>query len=224
MDRHQLCPRCAPRRRQLASRSVPVLTPHPPVVCSGHLLEDGTGAGTARPTRAVGIVEMGGASSQVSFINPGHDIIENLFKVQVGGLKHWNIYARSFLHYGAYSSMQRLWNELAMQQGCFEQGADMDKPCVVQDVCVPAGMRPTPFPTSSTNESGVVPPSSYGPRRPAILVPAPDVPGGPSRFARCYAQLVRRGSSLGLQGDERAPFSGYTEGATRRRFNEWCDW
>lgn len=166
---------------------------------------------------------MGGASSQVSFINPGHDIIENLFKVQVGGLKHWNIYARSFLHYGAYSAMQRMWNELALAQGCFEAGADMSTPCVVQDACVPLGTPPMALPPTVTNQTGVVPPSAYAPVRQAILVPAPDLPSVP-RFARCYAQLVQRGSSLGLQGDEQQPFAGYTEGATRRRFNEWCDW
>ena len=166
---------------------------------------------------------MGGASSQLSFINPGHDIIENLFKVQVGGLKHWNIYARSFLHYGAYSAMQRVWNELAMEQRCFDMDADFSMPCVLHDPCVPVGMPPMPLPPTVTNQSGVVPPSTFGPLRAAILVPAPDAPGVP-RFERCYEQLVAKGSSLGLQGNDKFPFAGYVEGATRRRFNEWCDW
>jgi hypothetical protein len=187
---------------------------------TGHLLEDGTGSGTARPTQGVGIVEMGGASSQISFINPGHDIIENLFKVQVGGLKHWNIYARSFLHYGSYSAMQRMWNELADEQGCFAPGFNVS--CIVHDACLPVGTPPMPIPALVTNSVGVTPPSAYTPLVPAILMPAEDVAGVP-RFQRCFDQIVRQGSTLGLQGTG-SSLSGYVEGATKRRFNEWCDW
>mmetsp|Transcript_29355 Transcript_29355/g.68746 ORF Transcript_29355/g.68746 Transcript_29355/m.68746 type:complete len:828 (-) Transcript_29355:253-2736(-) len=186
----------------------------------GHLLDDGTGAGTARPTQAVGIIEMGGASSQLSFINPGHDVIENLFKVQVGGLKHWNIYAHSFLHYGAYSAMQRMWNELAEQQGCFGPEQSNSTPCVIYDACLPAGSAPLPMPPTVTNDSGVAPPGAYSPLKQAVLMPAPEV-NGMHRYERCFEQLVRDGSSLGLQGNRSV---GYTEGATRRKYNEWCDW
>lgn len=189
----------------------------------GHLLEDGTGSGTARPTRAVGIVEMGGASSQMSFIHPGHDIIENLFKVQVGGLKHWNIYARSFLHYGAYAARQRIWDELASKEGCFEgERNDSSAPCIIYDACLPHNTPEFPIPPTVVNEVGVSPPMRHLARVPAIVRPKPFVEGQ-NRFDECFQQVAGDGLSLGLQGSL-DNVAGYVEGVTRRRFNEWCDW
>ena len=44
---------------------------------------------------------------------PEQDILSNLFKLQVGSQKHWNIYAHSFLQYGHVSARQRMWSHVA---------------------------------------------------------------------------------------------------------------
>jgi hypothetical protein len=51
---------------------------------------------------------MGGASTQISFYEPNGDIMSNLFKLQIGQGKHWNLYAHSFLFYGIEEAKNRL--------------------------------------------------------------------------------------------------------------------
>lgn len=80
-----------------------------------------------------GTVDLGGASTQISFFVPnqviyalpnrwshytrataGHlrlceqDISEGLFKLQIGSQRHWNLYAKSFLKYGEDSCVEVL--------------------------------------------------------------------------------------------------------------------
>lgn len=54
-----------------------------------------------------GALDLGGASTQISFFEPNEDIMSNLYKVQIGQAKHWNIYAHSFLFYGVNEAMER---------------------------------------------------------------------------------------------------------------------
>lgn len=54
---------------------------------SGALLDSTWGTGTATPSAAFGILEMGGASSQIAFFQPEQSIITDIFKLQV--VAHW---------------------------------------------------------------------------------------------------------------------------------------
>jgi Golgi nucleoside diphosphatase len=74
----------------------------------GNLVEDSEGAGTVvNPKRTYGALDMGGASTQISFYEPTEDIMSNLFKLQIGQGKHWNLYAHSFLYFGLNAARNR---------------------------------------------------------------------------------------------------------------------
>jgi hypothetical protein len=74
----------------------------------GTLLENDIGFGAVeQPNRTFGALDMGGASTQISFYEPSEDVVANLFKMQVAS-KHWNVYAHSFLYFGANLSRERL--------------------------------------------------------------------------------------------------------------------
>jgi len=74
----------------------------------GTLLENeaGFGAVTA-PNKTFGALDLGGASTQISFFQPDEDVVANLFKMQVAS-KHWNVYAHSFLYFGANLARERM--------------------------------------------------------------------------------------------------------------------
>jgi hypothetical protein len=55
-----------------------------------------------------GMIEMGGASTQIAFFEPNGDVMANLFKLQIGGARHWNIYVHSFLYFGVNGAWSRL--------------------------------------------------------------------------------------------------------------------
>ena len=81
----------------------------------GTLYEDSRGFGTvSNPSRTYGALDMGGASTQISFFQPDGDVVANLFKMQLGAAKHWNVYAHSFLYYGANEARERLGAKLAV--------------------------------------------------------------------------------------------------------------
>jgi Golgi nucleoside diphosphatase len=74
----------------------------------GDMLQQSQGAGdVSNPRLTHGALDMGGASTQISFYEPNEDIMSNLFKLQIGQAKHWNIYAHSFLQYGMNSAIDR---------------------------------------------------------------------------------------------------------------------
>lgn len=78
------------------------------------LLPASQGAGTViDPKLTYGALDMGGASTQISFYEPNEDIMSNLFKLQIGSGKHWNLYAHSFLHYGIVRAQRRFEARLA---------------------------------------------------------------------------------------------------------------
>lgn len=76
----------------------------------GNLVENslGSGAVTNPPNKTYGALDLGGASTQISFYEPNEDVIANLFKLQLGGAKHWNVYAHSFLYFGVNLARERL--------------------------------------------------------------------------------------------------------------------
>jgi Golgi nucleoside diphosphatase len=54
--------------------------------------------GVAAASVTYGAVEMGGASTQISFFKTKQNIVADLYKLQIGGTNtHWNIYTHSFL-------------------------------------------------------------------------------------------------------------------------------
>lgn len=78
------------------------------------LVPESQGAGTViDPKLTYGALDMGGASTQISFYEPNEDIMSNLFKLQIGSGKHWNLYAHSFLHYGIVEAQRRFEARLA---------------------------------------------------------------------------------------------------------------
>jgi len=74
----------------------------------GTLLPSMQGMGSADPhTDTYGVLDLGGASTQISFYVPSQDISEGLFQLAIGGQKHWNLYSKSFLGFGHVSARQR---------------------------------------------------------------------------------------------------------------------
>ncbi len=78
----------------------------------GNLLLSSQGAGTATSNLTVGALDMGGASTQISFFRKEEDILANLFKLQIGPSKHWNVYCHSMLYYGSSSARLRMQQRL----------------------------------------------------------------------------------------------------------------
>jgi hypothetical protein len=54
------------------------------------------------------MVEMGGASTQIGVFENNGDVMANLFKLQIGGARHWNVYVHSYLFFGVNSAWSRL--------------------------------------------------------------------------------------------------------------------
>ncbi len=103
----------------------------------GKLLPASAGTGTVDANSSVGALDLGGASTQISFFVPDQDILANMFKLQIGAQKHWNIYTHSFLYFGVNSARDRLHQGLAeAQAGDRRKRAD---PPVVRNPCLPAG-------------------------------------------------------------------------------------
>lgn len=65
----------------------------------------GFGAVDAKYT--YGSLDLGGASTQIGFFRAEEDVLANLFKLQLGNQKHWNIYTHSFLRFGRFSAYRR---------------------------------------------------------------------------------------------------------------------
>ena len=75
----------------------------------GTLLTNSEGTGSVlKPALTYGVLEMGGASTQIGFFEPHGDVMANLFKMQIGASKHWNVYCHSFLYFGVNGAYARL--------------------------------------------------------------------------------------------------------------------
>ena len=53
----------------------------------------------------VGVLDLGGASTQITFM-PNIDIVSNVFPVDVAG-EDWRLYTQSFLYFGIFEALQR---------------------------------------------------------------------------------------------------------------------
>lgn len=74
----------------------------------GNLLLNSEGIGQARPMNStLGTLDLGGASCQIAFFVPSQDVMEGMFKLQIGAQKHWNVYTKSFLQFGINSARDR---------------------------------------------------------------------------------------------------------------------
>jgi Golgi nucleoside diphosphatase len=101
----------------------------------GTLMEDSQGAGTVlNPRLSYGALDLGGASTQISFYQPDQDIMSNLFKLQFGQGKHWNVYAHSFLYYGINAVTERFEARLIDGMNTTERLVNG-----VYDPCLPGG-------------------------------------------------------------------------------------
>jgi Golgi nucleoside diphosphatase len=75
----------------------------------GTLIEDSVGNGVAKnPKLTSGMLEMGGASTQIAFFENHGDVMADLFKLQLGGSRHWNVYTHSYLYFGINGAWSRL--------------------------------------------------------------------------------------------------------------------
>jgi len=73
----------------------------------GNLLTASEGIGEAFTNNSIGTLDLGGSSTQIAFFVPTQDISEGLYKLQIGGNKHWNVYTKSFLQFGVVSARKR---------------------------------------------------------------------------------------------------------------------
>ena len=107
----------------------------------GSLLKSSEGSGTViNPQPHHGTVELGGASSQITFYQPNEDVMSNLFKLQIGQGKHWNLYAHSFLYFG----INEAWNRMG---ALISTGESAEIESTVHNPCLPGGSK-TPFESS----------------------------------------------------------------------------
>ncbi|KAK3604395.1 hypothetical protein CHS0354_015529 [Potamilus streckersoni] len=82
------------------------------------------------PSQAVGVLEMGGGSTQIAFI-PDGPIYANMFPVWLGGQKY-NIYAHSYLFYGQNYMLNRINNYLITKARPQVVIASVENPCMLK--------------------------------------------------------------------------------------------
>jgi len=74
----------------------------------GTLLPASAGEGVVSGVNSTyGTIDLGGASTQIAYFLPSQDILEGLYKFQIGNQKIWNVYTKSFLQFGIVSARQR---------------------------------------------------------------------------------------------------------------------
>lgn len=106
----------------------------------GNLMSNSEGVGEAygRAIRTYGALDMGGASTQISYYQPHGDVMSGLFKLQIGQGKHWNVYAHSHLMYGLNMAESRRKARLVRDTTAMARLQDG-----VYDPCLPGGGKQT---------------------------------------------------------------------------------
>ncbi len=106
----------------------------------GNLMSNSEGAGEAYggAIKTYGALDMGGASSQISYYQPEGDVMSGLFKLQIGQGKHWNVYAHSHLMYGMNEAEKRRKAHLVANTTAKARLQDG-----VYDPCLPGGGKKT---------------------------------------------------------------------------------
>lgn len=96
------------------------------------------------PQFTTGMLEMGGASTQMGLYVNDQDIMANLFKLQIGTARHWNVYVHSFLYFGVNGAWQRLnghlYYNVESSSNLREDGAPTT---TMMNPCLPAGSEST---------------------------------------------------------------------------------
>jgi Golgi nucleoside diphosphatase len=101
----------------------------------GTLTQNSKGSGSVlNPKLTYGVLEMGGASTQIGFFEPNGDVMANLFKLQIGAAKHWNVYCHSFLYFGINGAFSRMNARLYMES---HNATDLNG--YVYNPCLPGG-------------------------------------------------------------------------------------
>lgn len=102
---------------------------------NGKMLRDSEGSGTVTsPRETYGALDLGGASAQISFYEQNEDIMANLFKLQIGQGKHWNVYTHSHLYYGINEATNRFDARLADGKSASDRLV-----AGIYDPCLPGG-------------------------------------------------------------------------------------
>lgn len=105
----------------------------------GTLLKQSEGSGSVvSPNKTYGMLEMGGASTQIAFFQPNGDVMANLFKLQIGSSKHWNVYAHSFLYFGVNGAFERH-NARLIADAAFKSNRTGWSTIGVYNPCLPGG-------------------------------------------------------------------------------------
>ncbi len=138
----------------------------------GNLIPESEGlgsvTGSSNMSQSFGTLDLGGSSTQIAFYLPSEDIMEGLYKLQIGGQKHWNVYTKSFLKFGITSARRRHFQYLAVlsiQRAHLSANGDVDSgvppisisearnvlaemgsdaaPLSLQNPCFPSGFKET---------------------------------------------------------------------------------
>lgn len=177
-------------------------------------LDQGSNFGTAKMKRARGSLEMGGSSSQIAFYNSKHDVLSNLFKMQLGASAHVNLYAHSFLHYGRVTSRRMVWSDLGAPAGCWSgEPTDTSQwsepvPCTFVDECLLAGVEMSPS-AGVTDDEGLPPPLEYEPLNRNVTIHGGYVLDGTKATAEASFEKCLNQTRRALFVKER---------------NKWCKW
>jgi Golgi nucleoside diphosphatase len=117
----------------------------------GDLVAESQGAGTVvNPGLTHGALDLGGGSTQIGFYDPKEDIMSNLFKLQIGQAKHWNVYTKSFLYYGMNEAKDRFHARLAAGKSSEERLVEG-----IYNPCLPGGAKMDFRTDIHLNEKGV---------------------------------------------------------------------
>ena len=118
---------------------------------NGEMLRESEGSGTVTSPRSTfGALDLGGASTQISFYEQNEDIMANLFKLQIGQGKHWNVYTHSYLFYGINEATNRFEARLAHGESTSDRLVKG-----VSNPCLPGGSQRQIRTDIHINENGM---------------------------------------------------------------------
>ncbi|KAK6931241.1 Nucleoside phosphatase GDA1/CD39 [Dillenia turbinata] len=91
------------------------------------------------PQETTGIIELGGASAQVTFVSPDPVPFEFSRRLIIGNVSY-NLYSHSLLHFGQNVALQSLHQSLVSGDIKFDSGAPQKQ--ILIDPCSPKGYKP----------------------------------------------------------------------------------